>query len=268
MQIPIYTGIAQAAKKQGYISAYRAWLAMKSIDPGHGWILYKEAVKILCDILNIKKPRARQLLRQFDDQWWKIQRDRVWLKGKTKLVDFLDIDLDGEKVLIDIENLHTLSKFNAALFGSFYAKNPKTISRARLKQIWGVSKTTQIRYEKKAQITKRPTFSYTECDSKNVHRIELRENKYGQWWEDINGDGIKELVRQRPNQYHSDIGVYVWHKSYSRSGDVYGDSAKRRKYFDTFPKRRLDPGEQIFLETRKAKRKYLRKGIVYEEVYV
>ena len=154
-RVKAYPGLSQAAIRNGQARQLRLWLLLRSLDSqGKGWIEYEEAQKSFL-ALGLSRRSFRDTLSKGEGVWWVKNRGRIFLRGLEKVCLRFGV-LPGRPVMVQLDR--SLSKFKAALYTSFL--NSRTISRAALRRLWGVSRTTMRRWEEVLGVDVRPNLGY------------------------------------------------------------------------------------------------------------
>jgi len=199
----------------------RAWYLLRHHNTekygGNGWLSHKEALSVLSVIY--KQNRPREIIKSGDGKWWEVDGDGYRIFGIQTMVRLLHHN-PGHRVEIPMEAFATVKIFRAFCYATFFAfdsslyrnERGKNISRATLKDIFGITVPTQIEYERITSIEAREQLAYEvipnfDCETEQtIPENEAIENykkeKTGLYaLTDIDHDGSKESVYQMPNNY-------------------------------------------------------------------
>lgn len=179
------------------------WYCLRAIDyPGSGIVSQSTAMETLERHFGFSRRTAQALLHKGDGELWQTANSKlgpiVILRGIFRLTGFLGVANLTSTYFREVPSyrFNTNVKRKAELFASVLAtpgidRNP--ISRAALREITGVPKTTQLRYEKIACITKETNIA--------VMRTETGVIPYKMW---VEGKNRRYLVNEQlPNTYES-----------------------------------------------------------------
>jgi len=194
-----YEGLNQEVLKRREVRAYRLWLLLRSLDSeGRGWVDFGKAQESFLR-LGLSRRSFRDILRKGEGFWWTRVRGRIFYSGLEKVCLRLRV-LPGRPVLIPLPK--RLSEFRALLHASFFVKE-KTISRRRLQELTGKSKTTLRRWEKLTGVKIQPNLGYSPkllSKSSSSYRC-IGYSEEGQPFWEVCLDGKARLTWQISNSY-------------------------------------------------------------------
>lgn len=221
-RVRTYTDLNMVCTRDGHTHLLRVWYWLRYKDiAGCGWISKVDFIAYVNE-LGLGKARALQIFNDGLGTWWEISGVGICIVGLDRVANMLETPA-GDTVQIPVSTFDTLLNFRAHIYASWFTKDSwkkvciddsgkmvpaggKTISRQTLRSLFGISERTQIRYEKIADIQVTPQYGYSKVTEDNIEKLPHRENKIelekcGVWCEDIDGDGVDELVWQIPNRY-------------------------------------------------------------------
>lgn len=227
-KITTYTLLNTTAIKNGWGVSLRFYYLLRYLDVGGcGKLIFSETVDSLSELLHQSKQNVRTILRNRGGIFWHVYDKKIYIHSAEKAVDALGLECLGNRVAFSEQELcSSLTKFKARMVYSIAAKDStrsfdisrsgkiiprggKIIARDTITGLSGCSKSTQRRYESKIHVQKMWTFGYCKVTEANWDRIPIRDGgiyeQRGQSLEDIDGDGINELVWQCPNRYTVDM---------------------------------------------------------------
>jgi len=222
-----YEGLNREVLRRKEARQYRLWLLLRSQDlEGKGWVRYEEAQEAFLR-LGLSRRSFRDTLRRGEGVWWKRVRLRdltqIRYTGLRRLCETFRT-LPGRPVLIPLPR--KLSEFKSLLYASFFTK-PKVISRTRLQELTGRSKTTLRRWEKSLEgLRIQHNLGYSEDPQVGIawqlKRVTLDGKSYWAW--------------EIPNTYVAEVKRAPWglarkvKKELRRALDG-GEGNLRRLYF-------------------------------------
>ena len=247
----------------------RAWYLLRHhntrIYGGNGWLSHKEAISVLSVIY--KQNRPREIIKSGEGMWWEVDGNGYRIFGIKTIAKRLH-HKPGHRVEVPMEAFSSIKRFRAFCYATFFAydsspyrnERGKNISRAALKEIFGISIPTQINYERIASIKVREQFAYEaipnfDCETEKTipedKAIERYKKKKSGLYVlvDVDNDGYLESVYQMPNNYFVDTVFYKpnENKRVKRvGGSDNRDGASRKSH------------EQIYFDHKKQVRKRLK----------
>ena len=135
----------------------RAWYLLRHhntrIYGGNGWLSHKEAISVLSVIY--KQNRPREIIKSGEGMWWEVDGNGYRIFGIKTIAKRLH-HKPGHRVEVPMEAFSSIKRFRAFCYATFFAydsspyrnERGKNISRAALKEIFGISIPTQINYER------------------------------------------------------------------------------------------------------------------------
>jgi len=157
-----FTEFNRLSIKNKFSPLLRAWYLFRHHSSmyygGRGWLNQDEAFIILEKLY--KKNRVREIYQAGFENWWERSGDGINLFSINRVANNLN-QLPGHRVEIPCEAFSTLLQFKAYIYSTYFARKSsfygkesgKTISRKVLSELFGISNTTQKRYEEIASIT-------------------------------------------------------------------------------------------------------------------
>jgi len=204
LQVKSYEGLNQEVLRRSEARQYRLWLLLRALDlEGKGWIDYKEAQKAFL-ALGLSRRSFRDVLRKGESLWWTRGPNRIFYASLEKVCFRLRV-LPGRPVVIPLDSLRKLSTFKRILYASFFTRE-RTISRARLMELWGVSRTTLRRWERATGIRIQQNYARSSkpfsAGRSSGRRLIVgsEEENGGPYWEVVL-DRKRYLAWQIPNSY-------------------------------------------------------------------
>jgi hypothetical protein len=143
------------------------YLLRHTSENRRGWFTPEEAVDALCAGLDLTEKRAHQLLAKGNGFFWVLSEQYVYVVGIARLANKLGLRLEGSTVYIPVDSLRSLQVFSAFVYAAWFVPYTrqkfqfrhvedavqtiytgyKSISRARLREIFGITRQTQRSYE-------------------------------------------------------------------------------------------------------------------------
>ncbi len=166
--VATYTEFNRVCLRNGIAPTLRAYYMLRhTSENGRGWHPYEAAVAVLVDRLGITEKRATQLLAKGSGLFWTLSGEFVYLFSVAKVGDLLEVNKEGYTVYLPEEVFEELRTFKAYLYASWFAQftrkmvkyitvngervsvaaGYKSISRAALRELFGVTRQTQAEYE-------------------------------------------------------------------------------------------------------------------------
>lgn len=219
--VVIHTELGNYCLREKMSAEYRLWLLLRELDPAGGAYVSYEAIFTLPEKLDQTAKRLRQVIQRGMNIFWLDEGDGLRYSSKTRLAKILGLGWLGDRIQVDNRCLYgPLRYFKASVYacnfvrgtekGSFVGKKGeifhggKTISRATLTKITGISRPTQYEYEEMMGIKVDAQFAYADqgqiADVPIADRLVGGKNR-GVFLRDINGDGQKEIVWQTPSRF-------------------------------------------------------------------
>lgn len=222
--VVVHTELGNYCLKEGLAAQYRLWLILRSIDKAGSCYVPSTATCDLAEKLDQTPKRLHQVIQKGMNIFWKDEGDGLRYTGRVKLGRSFGLDWLGDRVQLDDRTLYApLKHFKAAVYAANFVRDTekgcyfdrkgvqqhggKTISRATITQITGLSRPTQYEYEEMMGIKVDPQFAY--AAESEVSRLPIMErvvdgSRRGVFHRDINNDGKKEIVWQVPNRYSTE----------------------------------------------------------------
>lgn len=189
----------------------RAWYLLRAQQTdGCGWITRETALRVLGTYYTQRG--LVSLLKSGEWLWWQTDGDILHIKGIRRITDYLGTT-PGARVLLPEHAFTSLQSFKAHIYSTYFAREPKILSRVTIEKLFGISERTQIRYEKIAKIKVVKQKAYTKIFEGTLFKLPIAdrlstEEKRGVWSEDIDKDGELELVWQIANRYEATIPLF------------------------------------------------------------
>ena len=140
------------ADNDGLIHCYRLWLLCRSLDDGSGVISLDLLESAMDDISLGQRTFKRIKNSTHSAKFLEFQKNKVYYRSLQSVCESLLI-APGKPVSIPISTLSEIGTFKAYLYAAWFAANPHTtISRERLTALFGISESTQRRWEQIAGI--------------------------------------------------------------------------------------------------------------------
>lgn len=166
--IKFYPGLSQEALKQGEDREIVLWYLLRSLDhEGKGWLIFKEVKKSLQDIYS--RVTLSRILKSGTGKFWEEKHPGViHFFGLAKVAKFFGIShlITPKQISIKPVQLKRYANRRAFLYShsSFirvksFQKPLKPISRKSIKNITGIEKYIQRKYEKLFNIEKVENFA-------------------------------------------------------------------------------------------------------------
>lgn len=164
--------------KNGTHLLYRVNLLIAAFDKdGKGWVDKKE-------FMAWANANAKFTRQQFYDAisnpashfffWTGSDSNKVSYAGKIKLTEYFRTH-PGEYAMIDVANLKHPEDVRAWFYACVFSPKGSTISRAKIEELTGIAKTSQIRYEKIAQIVVRPNMVMAQMSEQDMSDPESQQ---------------------------------------------------------------------------------------------
>lgn len=211
-----YPDLSQAVLKAKDCRFYDCWLILREEYKSQGFCSKEEAAILLSHQLNIEKQSAHNILNDGDGLFWHLAvkkgdiKPSVWLKSVLKICKHYNIPRVHSSVIIDLRQRWSTQERRAGIYEASVVKTTKTkaipVSRETIEKRTGVSKTTQLRYEKKWHAEKE--FNYMVCCDLEGLTEEEEYSRILDFTNDIDGEyrvktifGRKTLIKQIPNLF-------------------------------------------------------------------
>jgi hypothetical protein len=174
-----------AMLKRQFVASGRIWLLLHYIDEqGRGWVdidFAREQLTQKAASLRVCGWRQlRKLLAQGEGVYWQRQNNRIWLRSITKIAAALGVQrLNGLPVALPLRILlQSIGTVRAHFYASFHSgrqgkgnhDQPRPVGRERLQQLGHISRRTQRRYEKRANIRCQNNYAITRHYSIERHQ--------------------------------------------------------------------------------------------------
>jgi len=129
-----YPDLSAFALKERLDLPLRLWYILRQHCPdGRGWLHLGDVYAL--SVGNRRQTRA--WLRKGWGVFWYRRGDRLYLAGLGAVCETLGVGAGQGPVGVAIGDLEDLGRFRAALFATFFAHRPVTISQARLSDLFG-----------------------------------------------------------------------------------------------------------------------------------
>lgn len=211
-----YPEIAQRALLHKHTRYYDVWLILRETYKYQGHCTKAQAASLIASQFNIRKWSAYRIIRDGDGIFWNLNpkhgevKSHIWLVSIEKVCRRYNIDRCRQSVVIDLRDRHSIQERRAGIYEAAIIKRPisKTIpiSRENITKRTGVSRSTQLNYEKKWKAEKQYNFM-TVCDLSEMTE-EQQYSRILDFTNDIHGEyqvreinGNKLLIKQIPNLY-------------------------------------------------------------------
>lgn len=240
--VPTYVEVNRVALRDGLSPILRAWYWVRLNDVGGcGWLTKNNFVSQVME-LGVSKRRAEQIHKRGEGVFWNTNSgDYIRLVALGKIGQNIGMDTnEGRRVYIPIAAMFDLRTFNAFCYATWFARatekcvyvdpdnrvhadGGKVLSRARLRELFGISKYTQRTYEYITKMQVEEQVAIFKVDECTVDRVPLTESfldgeSGGVWYFDVDHDGVQELLRQIPNRYGVEMKSEK-HKKRTRVGE-------------------------------------------------
>lgn len=260
MKIKTYSNLNTWAFISENTNPLRLYYILRTFNSS-GWIRKDNIYKLASEYLFVNPPQVEKIVKQGLNTFWTWKGSVLVLRSVGKIIDNA-----GVEVLIPDQVFCSLLASRAFFYASFFAADSwrvvdtrgdeikpagyKTISREKLSEIFKITKTTQIRYEKIAKIHKKIQYTYSKVNEKTAEKLHFRDNgvyrQRGQYMEDIDRDGEKELVSQTANGYHTNLDARPAPRRFRKSLDNGIGQNYERVFFD-----RQDAGIRVVSRERR-----------------
>lgn len=187
-----YPDLSAYCLQDGLDLPYRLWLILRHHENGQGWATIEDVIRLSPG----NKRQTKTWLRKGNGLFWNPDdHGRIWLMGLGAVCERLHVIPWRGTVNIPSEDIGNLKRFRAALYASFFAFKPKTISRGKLTEKFGRSAPTLREWEKTAGVkVQRNTawarlpenrdyskFPFSETDRKEL-KDKAADRKGGYYW--------------------------------------------------------------------------------------
>lgn len=164
----LHISIIQHALKYKSLRLLRLWVMLKCIS-NQGWYVhfddYGALIETVSKLLSVNRRSARNLLNDTQRKGLiNIVKDknRVYLCSAKKYAEIECVEVEGRNsVKISLDDIAGLDVvgFRAFLLDAFLSAQPENnISRKKMRELLGVTRKTQYKYEKMRPIEKQSTF--------------------------------------------------------------------------------------------------------------
>lgn len=127
----------------------RLWYLLRQHCPdGRGWLHLTDVYHLSCG----NRRQTRAWIRKGQGVFWHRRGDRLYLAGLGAVCEVLEVVVRKKPVGVAIEDLENLGRFRAALFATFFAQGPVTISQRRLSEIYGRTARTLYTWARVANV--------------------------------------------------------------------------------------------------------------------
>lgn len=253
--VKAYIELGQAAIRRGEVRLYRLWLMARACDvSGRGRLDLAELEAYTADFMSLQT--LRRVLKLGAGSWWMLDtRGRVWLAGLKAVREHLNTELHAHPVYIPLEYLKRLADFGAACVAAMMAGKPRTISQAKLAELYGKSARTVSAYVKRAErrglLTVTPQAAITNLTpGAQAHKAMA---DLGYFIVRVNGKPY--VAKRMPNRYSSQLCTARFGavKQYGKTSSTTMRATYRRLYYAHDSKgltraiASLYPGEAVFI---------------------
>lgn len=236
--IQIRGEIARAAHFTKEANALRLWIIIREQREKRE---LPHIINSIQKFTGLSKQSIQSYLKKYDGVWWDIRSGRVWFYGINKIgFEHFELNSLGYTVSIRLQSFKNLTLFKATLYDAWFSQfknNHKifykgkpidhdgrvTISRTRLREIFRISKHTQIRYEKLTGMNKRFQFVEMDVDEEDEDLLPTKKDAEGKL---LPGQSIERMdngkihfTRQLPNSYYAKSTVIFGNTVRYRRGD-------------------------------------------------
>lgn len=192
----------------------RQWYLLRA-NHNVGWVYVDEFMRLAMDELGLGEKAAANLLQDGSGTWWvQLTEDVFRITGYKTVAEHYGCGL-GLAVDLPLGSLESLGTFSAYLYASWFARDTwrsfgiegtkavprggKTISIKTQCELFGVSKSTILRWQKLAGVKTETQYRYVKNVTEDTY---IPENVRPVWF-DMTGNGERELVLQMPNRISS-----------------------------------------------------------------
>lgn len=200
----VFPYLASACSKSGETATYRLWLFLRSLDQsGRGWIPLAEAIPAYREVTGLGEKQVMRTLAHGEGRWWTRQGNgTLRLHGLERVSKMMGT---YERYPVDVPDAgNSLQTFRAYCYAAWVAshggRQGVTISRARLRAIWGVSASTLRTWEHLGHVTRQTNYAWAEVPGEAI--IEQFDSGH---WRATTRAGETTLTRQLPSTYTSHL---------------------------------------------------------------
>jgi len=203
----------------------RAWFAARYVDKSAtGRLTRSDFIAAIEKHLDTSHSAALKLLRDgLNGGWWWESGERIMLAGQVRLAERFGVVL-GPGVDLPVKSLKSLRCFKAALFSSWFALKPRTVSLQTLSKVFGASKNCLRGWARVGGLRKKSQVGFT------------KSIEHAPWFfkqvviTDIDKDGQAEAWWRLPNRYSTRFKGFRVRQS--NCGSLNKRASKERLYFD------------------------------------
>lgn len=203
--------VAQRAAQRGYTLAYRIWLIARHVDvKGGGYVKLAD----LHAMMALAGMNLEHYRRARNSKGWDVffkphdpnAPEYICYVSDKKVREALKCARENSVFELSLRtDFKSLFRFNAKNYAAWFRGRPggkQTISREHLCELWGVSKTTLLRWEEVFGLVQKESNFGTVAEDK-VDKVAhmLPRNSEGDFPASVSADGM--LIYQLPNTYSS-----------------------------------------------------------------
>lgn len=148
-KIKTYPDLSACCLRERLDLPLRLWYLLRQGCPdGRGWLTLDDVYHLSCG----SRRQTRAWLRKGEGLFWTRNGGRLYLTGLEKVALALDAAPVRKPVYVALPDVESLGRFRAALFASWFADKPRTISQGRLGEIFGRTPRTLCNWAKRAAL--------------------------------------------------------------------------------------------------------------------
>lgn len=218
-----YPEISQQALLHKHTRYYDVWLILREEYRYQGCCTKAQAAHLISSQFDITKWSAYRIIRDGDGIFWNLNpkhgeaKSTIWLVSIEKVCRRYGITKCRQSVIIDLRDRHSVQERRAGIYEAAIVKQPVSkaipISRDNITKRTGVSRSTQLNYEKKWKAEKE--YNYMICCELDGLTEEQQYSRILDFTDNIHGEyqvreiqGEKLLIKQIPNLYIDSMFEY------------------------------------------------------------
>ncbi len=211
-----YPAISEQALLNKHARYYDVWLILRETYKHQGNCSKAQAASLIASQFNIRKWSAYRIIRDGDGIFWNLNpkngevKSHIWIVSIEKVCRRYNIDKCRQSVVIDLRGRESVQERRAGIYEAAIVKQPTSkaipVSRDNITKRTGVSRSTQLNYEKKWKAEKQ--YNYMVCCELDGLTEEQQYSRILDFTDNIHGEyqvreihGRKLLIKQIPNMY-------------------------------------------------------------------
>lgn len=211
-----YPAISEQALLHKHTRYYDVWLCLREVYKHQGNCSLAQGMHLITSQFDITNSAAYKIIREGNGIFWNLNpkheevKSTIWIVSIEKVCRRYGITKCRQSVIIDLRDRHSVQERRAGIYEAAIVKQPVSkaipVSRDNITKRTGVSKSTQLNYEKRWKAEKQYNYMVVcELDGLTEEQqysriLDFTDNIHGEYQvREIHGK--KLLIKQIPNLY-------------------------------------------------------------------